>query len=285
MTAPRPTILEIGRTPRLAWADPDRSTWVPTGGSLLHGDSAVEHRAVRRTGAIVGQLLRIRRGAFDVVAVPALEPEYGYGSKIKRRLRVFGARLAATRLGPWLVRALVLGRSQPAIVIVDNSDKPRISYETCRLLPTFTCYFKRELVPSITFDANEDAIHRRVHHLPLMVPNVDPAFSPRPKHVDVFFAGQTRSKLRREGIVEIRALESLGISVDIPNETLTYPEYVDRMSAAWIVWSPRGFGWDCYRHYEACYAGSVPLINESGVRTTHGIDARPPLPALPTDAG
>ena len=28
------------------------------------------------------------------------------------------------------------------------------------------------------------------------------------------------------------------------------------------MWSPEGFGWDCFRHYEVPACGSVPLINQ-----------------------
>ena len=33
------------------------------------------------------------------------------------------------------------------------------------------------------------------------------------------------------------------------------------LARSWLVLSPEGYGWDCYRHYEACLAGSVPVIN------------------------
>ncbi len=46
-----------------------------------------------------------------------------------------------------------------------------------------------------------------------------------------------------------------------PKNVLAYAEYMQRMAQAWLVWSPEGFGWDCYRHYEAAFAGSVPVIN------------------------
>ena len=36
---------------------------------------------------------------------------------------------------------------------------------------------------------------------------------------------------------------------------------MERMAASWLVWSPSGFGWDCYRHYEACLAKSVSVID------------------------
>jgi hypothetical protein len=33
------------------------------------------------------------------------------------------------------------------------------------------------------------------------------------------------------------------------------------LSAAYLAWSPGGYGWDCARHYEAPLAGTVPLMN------------------------
>jgi hypothetical protein len=47
----------------------------------------------------------------------------------------------------------------------------------------------------------------------------------------------------------------------VPAGRLEYQEYLQRLAQAWLVWSPEGYGWDCYRHYEAAFAGSVPVIN------------------------
>ena len=33
------------------------------------------------------------------------------------------------------------------------------------------------------------------------------------------------------------------------------------MARAWLTWSPEGLGWECFRHYEAPFAFSVPIIN------------------------
>ena len=40
---------------------------------------------------------------------------------------------------------------------------------------------------------------------------------------------------------------------------------MQRMAAAWLVWSPEGIGWECYRHHESAFAGAVPVINEPPV--------------------
>src|SRR5439155_445835 len=38
-------------------------------------------------------------------------------------------------------------------------------------------------------------------------------------------------------------------------------EFLERCARAWLVWAPEGFGWDCFRSYEAAVCGSVPLMN------------------------
>jgi hypothetical protein len=49
--------------------------------------------------------------------------------------------------------------------------------------------------------------------------------------------------------------------VVISSAPLPYPDFIAALARSWLVLSPEGYGWDCYRHYEACLAGSVPVIN------------------------
>ena len=42
-------------------------------------------------------------------------------------------------------------------------------------------------------------------------------------------------------------------------------EYLARCARAWLVWAPEGYGWDCFRPYEAALAGSVPLISRQTI--------------------
>ena len=51
------------------------------------------------------------------------------------------------------------------------------------------------------------------------------------------------------------------IAIDIAESRLERQEFFERMSRAWLTWSPHGFGWDCLRHYEAPLAFSVPVIS------------------------
>ena len=84
------------------------------------------------------------------------------------------------------------------------------------------------------------------------------------KTADIFFAGdaESSSTVRAAGMLELAALRDRGVVVDIPQSKLPLQEFFQRAACAWLVWSPEGLGWDCFRHYEALACGSVPVINQ-----------------------
>ncbi len=94
---------------------------------------------------------------------------------------------------------------------------------------------------------------------------------PGDKTVDVFFAGQIdpSSTVRSDGLAQLRALAAEGYVIDVVADRLPYEEFARRMARAWLVWSPEGFGWQCFRHFEAPLAGSVPLINLPRILRDH----------------
>ena len=57
------------------------------------------------------------------------------------------------------------------------------------------------------------------------------------------------------------ALRDEGIVVDYPTERIPHHEFTQRLASAWLAWSPSGYGWDCYRHYEFGLLGTVAVIN------------------------
>ena len=59
----------------------------------------------------------------------------------------------------------------------------------------------------------------------------------------------------------IDELKSQGIRVIVLDRKIERKEFLQMCAKSYLVWSPEGGGWDCYRHYEAAYAGSVPIIN------------------------
>jgi len=85
---------------------------------------------------------------------------------------------------------------------------------------------------------------------------------PRPiKEWDVFFAGDLHEKgLRGKLVEELRALSSRAGWKILLKERMPLPEYLQTVASSWLCLSPPGMGWDCWRHYEAMLAGSIPLM-------------------------
>ena len=95
------------------------------------------------------------------------------------------------------------------------------------------------------------------------------------KTADVFFAGRVyaSSTVRERGMQELKALQAEGYSIDAPDQPLSREEFLERCARAWIVWSPSGYGWQCFRTYEAALCGSVPLTNRPTIEQYRGLIA------------
>src|SRR5262249_35094315 len=92
--------------------------------------------------------------------------------------------------------------------------------------------------------------------------------------VDVFFAGQIdpSSTVRGDGLAQLQALAAEGYVIDVVGDRLPFAEFARRMARAWLVWSPEGFGWQCFRHFEAPLAGSVPVIHRPRILRDHALE-------------
>ncbi len=184
----------------------------------------------------------------------------------------------ASSWGPQLLR----GQVAAPIAVVDLEDLPVINRGNLFLLDRSVVYFKRELPTDhwkVFLKTGHHGVptprYRRVQRnraridklLPISIglPSEALANVPmaRQKSVDIFFAGRIddSASLRRRGLLELQALKERGVALDIPEATLPMAEFYRRAAAALLVWSPEGFGWDCFRHYEAAICGSVPLIS------------------------
>ena len=73
------------------------------------------------------------------------------------------------------------------------------------------------------------------------------------------------STVRARGIAELLRLRAEGVRIDIADKPLPRPEFLHRCARAHIVWSPEGYGWECFRTYEAALCGSVALQNRQTV--------------------
>lgn len=255
---------------------------------LFPGDVArfdVDPYADRSAPGIRG-LSALRReiasGRYDLIVC---EPSYRSPWKPATLLRLVSNRRAFA--GSFsLARAFgqqAIGRGVPTpIAVVDMEDGNLIERCDLPLLDACRFFFKRELppdpwrvfthtltprLPSRRF--RSDARNRgRVAKLRPISLGLPPEMEPllpiprRDKTVDLFFAGAVDGlPLRERGRAELERLAAAGVVVDVPDRRLDRAAFYERCAAARLVWSPEGYGWDCFRHYEAAACGSVPLIN------------------------
>jgi hypothetical protein len=198
----------------------------------------------------------------------------------------------------WLMRqflAFCLNRRPRCskLVIVDFEDELTIYRRDFQLLQQCQLYFKRELAQNVWTNLQQVqppfGDYQGMMRTPRFRKMVD-KFRPlslgiseehladfqlprssgeesAAKRFDIFFAGTTENSIVREmGLRWLHQLKKDGYAVHLPEEWLPRPKFMEALSASWLVWSPEGSGWDCYRHYEVCLAGSVPVINFPSIR-------------------
>ena len=167
------------------------------------------------------------------------------------------------------------------LVGLDLADRPIVDNRWFRILDSSACFFKRELPqnPCNAFlyttaktEDNGNTLHseifqswiKKLRPISLGVaPDIcaQAAGLASAKTTDVFFSGDLQNRPNRlAGIRQLEQLKAEGYAVDIVTAKLPRAEFLRRCAQAHLVWSPEGFGWDCFRHYEVAAAGSVPLI-------------------------
>jgi hypothetical protein len=270
-------ILEIGANELFVLAAPEQTEYYWTG-------IKPRGRAHRALGParLIRNLIKLRRREFDLLVVHA--PLYApwHPRSILTTLRDWHIRAPLGLFGIFAWRFVHLFHDVP-IAAVDLDDSCQIGRHNFFLLDRCRAFFKREL-PSDHWLAFCNAWYpkypgrnwrskrrnqRRVEKLEPISLGGAPQFRdevapPREKKSDVFFVGAVaaNSTVRIAGMKELQALAQEGYVIDTPAERLARPEFLERMGAAWLAWSPGGLGWDCTRHYEAPLAGAVPLIND-----------------------
>ena len=184
----------------------------------------------------------------------------------------------------WSLRPRISRTTRQApLIVVDFEDEATIHPSDLPLLQACRLYFKRELPvdrwrlligalggrenhTAVRANPHYRALISKLHPLPLGLPLLEtrhsiPVYEIQ-KTIDLFFAGSfdASSWIRTTGLAELEALRADGISVEIA-KSLDPSAFYRLCAQAFITWSPEGFGWDCWRHYEAAACRSVPLIN------------------------
>lgn len=280
-------ILEVGDLAMFKQAVPAITELVWTG---HHDDvEGVGRPTVFRLGRLPALRTALDRGEFDlVVGYPPAEVPWRPArvAAVLRRFRQRGPGLIVRSLG---IR-LLLRPTRTPLAILDLDDAAVIRRHNFALLDRARVYFKRELPADrwkvLAGMAGRDLPTRHQRALPrfagwcaklspislavspLRAAEIGAATTPPPeKTVDVFFAGrvETSSTVRTTGVAELRRLSREGVRVDLVPERLDRLEFYRRCARAWITWSPEGYGWECFRHYEAALCGSVPLMNQPSI--------------------
>jgi hypothetical protein len=173
------------------------------------------------------------------------------------------------------------------LVGIDTEDRPVVDNRFFQILDRSICFFKRELPQNpcnsllytsartednanVLNDKRHQAWIKKMRPISLGLPSaLHRRYSTLelPKKVDVFFAGDTKNRPNRiHGLKQLEQLKQEGVSVDIAQERLSHDDFFQRCAQARIVWSPEGFGWDCFRHYEVALVGAVPLMQSPTIQ-------------------
>ncbi len=283
MVSPGLKILEIGEVSRMRHAFPDteffstvlrdsKST-IPPGAELV---------SARTLGSLARRLASTR---FDLIVVHA-SPHGPIEALIRTifRRNAFSGHFPIFRgFGQQLLRGAV----KVPVAVLDLHDSASILNCNRHLLQIATIYFKRELPPDrwqlFTRSGKTPTLrYRRTARYSKMLPRIRPLSLGVPdsvmacaaahpifgnKDIDVFFAGRLKwsSTVRERGAHELAGLSESGLRIEITDKRMTPSEYFARCARAWLVWAPEGYGWDCFRPYEAALAGSVPLISRQTI--------------------
>ncbi len=271
-------MLEIGGDALFARAAPEQTTfhWCAERPSPERWPPLGPWRLIRR-------LIDLRAGKYDLLVVHARQYSPWHLRSLLTAARDWNVRLP---LGLFTLFAwrFLLGFHDTPIAAIDLDDGFGLGRHNFALLKRCQLFFKRELptdhwqvfyktghrnLPSARWRSNA-ARRAWIGKLrPISYGSFTPlevsmdAHAAGKKTSDIFFAGriEPNSSVRLAGLPELERLAGEGYVVDIPTAPLPLPEFLRRLSAAWLAWSPEGMGWDCGRHYEAALMGTVPLIN------------------------
>lgn len=266
-------ILEIGHFCPFKRTWPERVTWLCPAGRPgrtsvpVHTQPFVTEKDLPRLERSLAQ------GEFDLLVHWAC----GVSTWMPTPRHLFLWNFLPTRLfnlNRRIVRRLSDHSPKIPLAVLDPHDAPQLDPQDLPLLDRCQAFFKRELPAdaSTLFFRYTDrhraraGIPGKVHPVPLGLSPERVAAAPTAdleKTTDIFFSGRVDfPPLRRRGIEQLLALRREGIRVEI-GEPMPLSEYMERCARASLVWSPEGFGKECFRHYEAPLCRSVPVINRA----------------------
>jgi hypothetical protein len=283
-------ILEIGLTPFL-------SSHVPT----LSDFYSTEKAAPTERRLSLSNILKLRRrlmaGSYDLVvfhtASKVLAPWHRSPSRLGGIFNALFSVLFSFHKASLHLFFYSLKPLNTPLVIIDNQDTAHINRTELKWLDRARFFFMRELPPNrLNLFLNMDSrcgnvvnVGRRVE-ISRNLSKIEPfslGFSLQgminlagsDKIYDVFYAGKNHTTtVRQHGNEELQAMKDAGLRVFIPEKPLPREDFLKACAQSWLVWSPEGQGWNCYRHFEALMMGSVPLINYPTIECLQPLENR-----------
>jgi Glycosyl transferases group 1 len=288
-------LIEIGPTPYIWQAFPEQTEFYSTWTDETRTDPASNIHV-----ASIKTLFRLLKAMVDPSVDLIVAHSFSFAPwdirSIARLLFRRGTLARGLPISRTLAQQVLRMPIKAPLAVIDFEDYATISRANMFMLKRATAYFKRELPPdrwrlfagvlhrtTLTprFRTNRQLARRlaKVQPLSLGLPLHAriPSFLSREKQTDVFFAGRVNgsSTVRERGFGELLALRNQGYAIDIPDERLEQKEFFARCARAWLVWSPEGYGWQCFREFEALMCGSVPVCNQPTIERAnplvHGV--------------
>jgi hypothetical protein len=284
-----PRILELGDYPMMVEGYPDTTDfWCTQSSADFHPVRSRDNMVTFRSLPRLARALRSQDYDLIVVQPPTFRP--WHIQAISRSLFRRSALRGIIPYGRYFAHELLRGPLGAPMAIWDGDEPPFIYRHNVSLLDRATLFFKRELPPD-HWRVFMATVHRKIPTprfrmkeinrarvaklrpislgLPIGLDRMEiaPALLQQPKTADIFFTGRVKESttVRQRGLEELVALRDKGYRVDIPQNNLPRDEFFRRCASAWLTWSPEGYGYECFRTYEAAIFGSVPVLNRSTV--------------------
>ena len=261
---PNPTLIEIGNFVLVARVFPEQCAWYWMGKQRPGPVAGYQRRLTLANVFDLRRRLNAESTRLAFVHVP-IRPKRLFDQGISRMLHGDFGLLAFRE---------ALAVTQCPLVGLDFNDATGLSNIALKILERCVCFFKRELPTDIhrllQKNASADqkkSLEQNAHKLmPISLGLSADRVKNLPegggeKKYDLFFSGDTSSEVRRGEVCLLEKLKALGIRVFQPATRLSQQEFLKHCSQSYLVWSPEGAGWDCFRHYESAASGSVPVMN------------------------
>lgn len=261
---PVPSLIEIGDFVLLSRVFPEKCAWYWMGKQRPGPVAAYQRRLTLPNVFDLRRKLNAESTRFAFVHMP-IRPMKPLDQSLIRMLQGdFGA----------LAYREAISAERCPLVGLDFNDATELSAMAVKILERSICFLKRELptdirrlLPRSASSAQRAAVERNAHKLaPISLGLCSGRISNLPhvreeKKYDLFFSGDTGSPVRKAEIPLLEKLKELGVRVFQPESRLTQQEFLRTCAQSYLIWSPEGAGWDCFRHYEAAGSGSVPVMN------------------------